>query len=312
MSVATLQLPTRPTDRDAARDVLSASCGGETVELHAARALYWPRGRTLFVADVHLGKGAAFRAGGIPVPRGATANDLARLATLVARTRAGTLCVLGDFLHAATGRVPALDTAFRAWRDAHAGLSVRIVRGNHDARAGDPPAAWAVDVVDEPHALPPFLACHVPQAPRTGYALCGHVHPGVRLAGRGRESVRLPCFVLGRRRALLPAFGRLTGLAIVAAIARGHGRRHRRRPSVPPAARASVEQFHAGCGVVYRPGNMDKHGRRRRYAAVAGFSTATTRARTPILAALRRRKSLLRNGREREARPPAWPLWRSR
>ena len=125
--------------------------------------------------------------------------------------------MLGDFLHAAAGRVPALDTAFRAWRDAHAGLSVRIVRGNHDARAGDPPPAWAVDVVDEPHALPPFLACHVPQAPRTGYALCGHVHPGVRLAGRGRESVRLPCFVLGRRRALLPAFGRLTGLAIVAA-----------------------------------------------------------------------------------------------
>jgi DNA ligase-associated metallophosphoesterase len=215
MSVATLQRPTRPTDREAARDVLSASCSGETVELHATRALYWPRGRTLFVADVHLGKGAAFRAGGIPVPRGATANDLARLATLVARTRAGTLCVLGDFLHAATGRVPALDTAFRAWRDAHAGLSVRVVRGNHDARAGDPPAAWAVDVVDEPHALPPFLACHFPQAPRTGYALCGHVHPGVRLAGRGRESVRLPCFVLGRRRALLPAFGRLTGLAIV-------------------------------------------------------------------------------------------------
>jgi hypothetical protein len=26
----------------------------------------------------------------------------------------------------------------------------------------------------------------------------------------------MPCFVLGRRRALLPAFGRLTGLALVA------------------------------------------------------------------------------------------------
>jgi DNA ligase-associated metallophosphoesterase len=215
MSVATLQLPPRPADPGTAPGVLSASCGGEAVELHAARALYWPRGRTLFVADVHLGKGASFRAGGIPVPRGATAADLARLATLVARTRAGTLCVLGDFLHAAAGRVPALDTAFRAWRDAHPALSVRIVRGNHDARAGDPPPAWAVDVVDEPHAMPPFLACHVPQAPPTGYALCGHVHPGVRLSGRGRESVRLPCFVLGRRQALLPAFGRLTGLAIV-------------------------------------------------------------------------------------------------
>jgi DNA ligase-associated metallophosphoesterase len=195
--------------------VLCATCGGEAVELHAARALYWPRGRTLFVADVHLGKGAAWRAGGIPLPRGATAGDLARLAALVARTGADSLCVLGDFLHAAAGRVPALDAAFCAWREAHPGLAVRVVRGNHDAHAGDPPAAWRVDVVDEPHALPPFLACHVPQSPPSGYALCGHVHPGVRLAGRGQDAVRLPCFVLGTRRALLPAFGRLTGLAIV-------------------------------------------------------------------------------------------------
>jgi metallophosphoesterase superfamily enzyme len=31
--------------------------------------------------------------------------------------------------------------------------------------------------------------------------------------------VRLPCFVLGRRHAVLPAFGRLTGLALVDAAA---------------------------------------------------------------------------------------------
>ena len=51
--------------------------------------------------------------------------------------------------------------------------------------------------------------------PPTGYALCGHVHPGIRPGGGACAAVRLPCFVLGRRRALLPAFGRLTGLALV-------------------------------------------------------------------------------------------------
>lgn len=60
-----------------------------------------------------------------------------------------------------------------------------------------------------------FPLCHQPASPRTGYALCGHVHPGVRISGGARESVRLPCYVLGPRRALLPAFGRLTGLALV-------------------------------------------------------------------------------------------------
>jgi DNA ligase-associated metallophosphoesterase len=165
---------------------------------------------------VHLGKAAAFRAGGVPVPRGSTATDLARLAALVDASGAQRLVVLGDFLHAKAGVVPALDAAFRDWRDAHPSLAITLVRGNHDANAGDPPEHWGVDVVGEPYALPPFLACHAPASPRTGYALCGHVHPGVRLSGRGDEQVRLPCFVLGRRRAILPAFGRMTGLAIVA------------------------------------------------------------------------------------------------
>lgn len=185
---------------------------GERVDLFAERALFWPRGSTLFVADVHLGKAAALRAGGVALPRGATAGDLARLGELIARTAAGRLVVLGDFLHAAAGRVAALDAAFLRWRAAHRSLAITLVRGNHDARAGDPPSGWGVEVVDEPHPCAPFLLCHMPTSPPSGYALCGHVHPGVRVATT-RESVRLPCFVLGRRRALLPAFGRLTGLA---------------------------------------------------------------------------------------------------
>lgn len=189
---------------------------GERVALYAERALHWPAGGVLFVADVHLGKAAAFRAGGIPLPRGGTGRDLARLSALLARTRAPRLVVLGDFLHAAAGRVAALDVAFRAWRAAHAQVAITLVRGNHDDRAGDPPADWHVDVVAEPHALAPFLACHRPVVPGSGYALCGHVHPGVRLAGAtAAASARLPCFVLGRRRAILPAFGGFTGLALV-------------------------------------------------------------------------------------------------
>lgn len=188
---------------------------GETIELLADRALHWPGARTLFVADVHLGKAAAFRAGGVPVPRGATANDLARLASLIEQTRAERLVVLGDLLHAAAGRVAALDAAFMRWRDAHARLAITLVRGNHDASAGDPPPGWGVSVVAEAHPLAPFVLCHEPASPRTGYALCGHIHPGVRVAGSAYASVRLPCFVVGPRRALLPAFGRLTGLALV-------------------------------------------------------------------------------------------------
>jgi DNA ligase-associated metallophosphoesterase len=182
--------------------------------LRAERAILWPREATLFVADVHLGKAAAFRAGGVPLPRGSTASDLARLADLVAATAAHRVVVLGDFLHAKAGRVATLDAAFKAWRTAHAGVEIVLVRGNHDSRAGDPPPDWNVKVVGEPYPLAPFLACHVPAAPTTGYALCGHLHPGVLLTGIA-DAERLPCFVLGPRRAILPAFGSFTGLAIV-------------------------------------------------------------------------------------------------
>ena len=192
---------------------------GNTCRCSRTRALHWPREATLFVADVHLGKAAAFRAGGVPVPRGATAADLGRLSVLVARTKARRLVVLGDFLHAAAGRVPALDAAFLAFRGRHPELGISLVRGNHDAKAGDPPSSWRVGVLTEPHGEPPFVLCHEPSTPPTGYALCGHVHPGVRLDGPAFDSVRLPCFVIGRRHAILPAFGRLTGLAIVAPAA---------------------------------------------------------------------------------------------
>ena len=207
-----LGLPAVPVTGDTA---LRTTIFGEHVELHAERALHWPRMRTLFVADVHLGKAAAFRAGGVPVPRGATQSDLARLTRLVARTGAGRVVILGDFFHARAGRVRALDASFVAWREQHAALEVTLVRGNHDRHAGDPPAHWNIACGADPHVLPPFIGVHHPVAPPSGYALCGHVHPGVWIHGAGGESARLPCFVLGARRAILPAFGRLTGLAAI-------------------------------------------------------------------------------------------------
>jgi uncharacterized protein len=202
-----------PTADHAVDGVFSTVTGGERVDLHAERALYWPRMRTLFVADMHLGKAAAFRTGGVPVPRGSTAADLARLTRLLERSGAVRLVVLGDFLHAKAGRVAALAGAFIDWRGRHASMEVVLVRGNHDARAGDPPPDWNVRTVDAPHAMPPFLACHEPVSPGSGYALCGHVHPGVLLESAIERAAWLPCFVLGAQRAILPAFGRFTGLA---------------------------------------------------------------------------------------------------
>ena len=184
---------------------------GELLHLLPERALWWPGARVLFVADLHIGKAATYRALGQPVPGGTTQENLARLDALIDRHAPAHLVFLGDFLHAAQARTPQVLAALDAWRATHAAMAMTLVRGNHDSRAGDPPAALRVDVVDEPFLLGPFACCHHPQAHATHFVLAGHLHPVCRLHGPGRDSVRLPCFVSDARQAVLPAFGEFTG-----------------------------------------------------------------------------------------------------
>ena len=194
------------------------SLAGESVWLLPECALWWPAGATLFVADLHLGKAATFRARGLPVPSGTTQHNLARLAQLVQQHQAERLVLLGDFLHAAEAQSAALQAALAPWRAAHPALELLLVRGNHDRHAGDPPAVLRAKVVDEPFLLDPFAACHHPQRHATHTVLAGHVHPAVRLRGPGRDALRLPCFCIEEGLALLPAFGAFTGGHVMDAV----------------------------------------------------------------------------------------------
>ena len=182
---------------------------GESLCLLPERALWWPAQRTLFLADLHLGKAATYRALGQPVPGGTTQENLARLDALIAVHAPRHIVFLGDFLHAAQART--VLAAVETWRARHADVEMTLVRGNHDSRAGDPPAALRIDVVDEPHLLGPFACCHHPQAHATHFVLAGHLHPACKLYGPGRDRVRLPCFVSDAQQAVLPAFGEFTG-----------------------------------------------------------------------------------------------------
>lgn len=200
-----------------ARDA-TAVVAGETLLLLAERAMYWERTGTLFVADPHFGKAAAFRAGGVPVPRGTTTENLRRLDAAIVRTGANRVVFLGDFLHAREGRAPETLRVLNDWRATHAAMEMLLVRGNHDVRAGDPPLELAIRCENGPVVEAPFVFAHHPAASDDGYVLCGHIHPGVWLHGAGRQFERLPCFWLGARTAVLPAFGEFTGLASVEVV----------------------------------------------------------------------------------------------
>mgnify|MGYP001544457395 FL=1 len=228
-------------------------CAGHMLQLLPQRALWWPAEKTLLVADVHLGKGATFRALGQPLPRGGSSRDLQRLSALVAQLQAQRLVVLGDFWHSRQGLTPTLFHALQQWRGRHAQLQVMLVRGNHDraiSRSGLP-ARLGIELIEEPFPLAPALyACHAPPLQVPGLAsadgngksnmppasksavvpeafyLAGHLHPAVRLAGKDYDSARLPCFVWQAGQLVLPAFGSLTGhLALELGLLRRNGAR---------------------------------------------------------------------------------------
>jgi DNA ligase-associated metallophosphoesterase len=183
---------------------------GEQLALLPQKAVLWPRERTLVVADIHFGKAASFRAHGVPVPRGTTTQNLDALDELIEMYEPERIVFLGDFLHARAAHAPATQAALLAWRQRRPRLQLTLVRGNHDLRAGDPAARLGIELVDEPFLVGPFAFCHHPGLDTPGYALAGHVHPAFLLASRF-DALRLPCFVVGPRRMVLPSFGAFTG-----------------------------------------------------------------------------------------------------
>lgn len=189
---------------------------GEPVVLMAERVLFWPRAGTLVAADLHWGKGSAFRAAGIPVPVGATSDDLGRLDAALFRTCARRLVVLGDLFHARAGRIATQTLAeLRRWRSLRPELEIMLVRGNHDRHSGDPPDDLRINCVNAPAFVPPFVLRHEPADSPEGHTLAGHLHPGIVLAGPALQRERLPCFWLTSRGAVLPAFGSFTGFGPV-------------------------------------------------------------------------------------------------
>lgn len=191
----------------------------ETLVLMAERSVFWPRERTLFAADLHVGKAAALRALALPVPEGHVQDDLARLTSAIHRSQAERVVLLGDVLHAKHGRSDSVMRWVAEWRATHARQQFVLVRGNHDLRAGDPPDDWHMVCYDEPAALAPFVLRHEPADSDAGYVLCGHIHPAVQLWGRAGQTQKLVCFVIGARQMVLPAFGSFTSGAVI----RPHG-----------------------------------------------------------------------------------------
>ncbi|HZY38987.1 MAG TPA: ligase-associated DNA damage response endonuclease PdeM [Mucilaginibacter sp.] len=193
-------------------DAISFKLLEQDLILLPQKAIYWQQQKALIAADVHLGKVGHFRKSGIAVPRDMEQSELSVLSDLVYEYKPEKLIFLGDFFHSDINS----DWDWMVlWRSQFPKLEIILIKGNHD-------------IIDETHytrlninigeelLIAPFLMLHHPLAEdelqnAAGYVLCGHIHPGISLAGRARQQITLPCFAFGKKQAILPSFGTFTG-----------------------------------------------------------------------------------------------------
>lgn len=191
--------------------------------LSAEGCIFWENQNTLIVSDLHFGKTGHFRKSGIAVPQAVYKEDLQRLLTQIQYFQPRQLIVVGDLFHSHANKE--LDL-FKRWRGDLPCLHVQLIKGNHDVLQDN----WYKDcqITVSPETLILDKLCFIHDinhltnsantnltSPSVDYFFSGHIHPGIKVSGAGKQSICLPCFYFSENYAVIPAFSRFTGVALV-------------------------------------------------------------------------------------------------
>lgn len=188
----------------------------EEITLLPQKAIYIKKEKTLLIADIHIGKAGHFRNAGIPVPSQLAFADLKVIDGILVNSglEIDRLMVLGDMFHAGKNTDWLI---FEHWRREKDSLEIILVKGNHDILSDAHYEEMGISVVKSA-VLGKFFLVHNFRHKNEHeglYKLSGHVHPGVRFRGKGRQSMTLPCFYFNESFGILPAFGGFTGKYII-------------------------------------------------------------------------------------------------
>lgn len=179
---------------------------GQNFSMHPSGAMFWREKKMLLISDVHLGKISHFRKYGSAVPQNAIIENFERLTRVVDRFKPEKICFLGDLFHSSLNLEWGL---FENWmHDIYA--EVLLVVGNHDIISEIKYESLGIRIYSE-LILENFLLTHHPEIRENYFNFCGHLHPGFKLNGVGRQQVKLSCFYKSGEQMVLPAFGEFTG-----------------------------------------------------------------------------------------------------
>ncbi len=192
------------------QDYLETTIKDEVVWLLPEKAIYLPRYQVCVIADLHIGKLSTFRKAGIGIPLEGENENWQQLTYLLLNYPIKTCVFLGDLIHSDyNAECNTLEEILVQFPD----VKFILTEGNHDVHS-----KYHLERIDQlvivaEYVLGPFLFTHIPlESPEVGrYNVAGHIHPAVRLRGRGRDRMKLPCFFVSSSQMLLPAFGNFTG-----------------------------------------------------------------------------------------------------
>jgi DNA ligase-associated metallophosphoesterase len=183
--------------------------------LHSSGAIFWEEKAMLLIADVHLGKVAHFRKYGAAIPAHLAFENLEKLTEVTNHFQPELVCFLGDLFHSKLNNEW---DDFAKWVE-YTSAQVILISGNHDIIPKYLFEDLGVQIYEE-LLLEKFLLTHHPTEMDGYFNFCGHIHPGVRLQGAGRQNLRLPCFYKTENQLIFPAFGSFTGKYILSPTAK--------------------------------------------------------------------------------------------
>ena len=179
---------------------------GQNFTVAGQKALFWPARAALIVADLHLEKASWFAGRGQMLPPYDSLATLQRLRVLIEETGARQIWCLGDNFHDDEGSARLEPAARALLAILTAAVDWNWITGNHDATLGGALGG----AICENAELGGIILRHRADPAETRPELSGHFHPKHRAQSRGR-TVSRACFVMGKTRLILPAFGAYTG-----------------------------------------------------------------------------------------------------
>lgn len=184
---------------------ISITIKGEQLDLDASGAVYWEAQKALLIADVHLGKIEHFRKNGSPLPAILGKKNYVQLDRVIEKYLPSKVYFLGDLFHS---ELNSEWMRFENWVKRQS-TELVLIKGNHDIIHAQAFEKLGIQLFNE-LKINPFLLNHEPTENKA-FVICGHVHPGFRLRGKGKQYLQLPCFYQQKNQLILPAFGAFTG-----------------------------------------------------------------------------------------------------